>query len=102
MGTGGRHAIRTPDLVCLFEAVICHAKYGASAPLDEEKLSEITNRIPAGSHCSLAMGGEQIFAGQGAFLWATEHRHVWIGAKTEDPLRFLRPYVGNNWDYVAI
>jgi hypothetical protein len=101
MGTGGRHAIRTLDLVCLFEAVICHAKYGASAPLDEEKLSEITNNS-AGSHCSLAMGGEQIFAGQGAFLWATEHRHVWIGAKTEDPLRFLRPYVGNDWNYVAI
>jgi hypothetical protein len=29
-------------LACLFEAVTCHAKYGAWAPLEEEKLLQIT------------------------------------------------------------
>lgn len=89
-------------LACLFEAVICHAKYGASAPLDEKKLSEITNRIPPVAIAPWRWEGSRFFAGQGAFMWATEHCYVWIGAKTEDPLRFLRPYVGNDWDYVAI
>ena len=33
-------------LACLFEAVICHAKYGAAGALEEERLSEIARRIP--------------------------------------------------------
>jgi len=89
-------------LACLFEAVICHAKYGASAPLDEEKVSEITSRIPPVAIAPWRWEGSRFFAGQGAFMWATEHGYVWIGAKTEHPLQFLRPYVGNDWDYVAI
>ena len=27
---------------------------------------------------------------------------VWMGVKTEHPLQFLKPYVSDDWDYVAI
>ena len=89
-------------LACLFEAVICHAKYGASAPLDEEKLSEITSRIPPVAIAPWRWEGSRFFAGQGAFMWTTEHGYVWIGAKTEHPLQFLKPHVDGDWVYVAI
>ena len=53
------------------------------------------------------MDGTGFFAGQGTFIHATGRNdrkggYVWIGAKTEHLLQFLRPYVGNGWDYVAI
>ena len=89
-------------LACLFEAVICHAKYGASAPLDEEKLSEITSSIPPVAIAPWRWEGSRFFVGQGAFMWVTEHGYVWIGAKTEHPLQFLKPYVDGDWVYVAI
>jgi hypothetical protein len=95
-------------LACLFEAVICHAKYGAAGTLEEEKLSEIARRIPPVAIAPWRwMDGTGFFAGQGAFIHATGRNdrnggYVWIGAKTEHPLQFLRPYVGNDWDYVAI
>jgi hypothetical protein len=44
----------------------------------------------------------KFFAGQGAFMWATKHGYVWIGAKTEHPLQFLKPLVNDDWEYVAI
>jgi hypothetical protein len=89
-------------LTCLFEAVICHAKYGASAPLDEEKLSEITSRIPPVAIAPWRWEGTRFFAGHGAFMWATGYGYMWIGAKTEHPLQFLKPYVDGDWVYVAI
>jgi len=27
---------------------------------------------------------------------------VWIGAKTEHPLQFLKPYLDESWEYVAL
>ena len=27
---------------------------------------------------------------------------VWIGAKTEYPLRFLKAYIDENWEHVAV
>jgi hypothetical protein len=27
---------------------------------------------------------------------------IWIEAKTEEPLQFLKPHIGTDWDYVAI
>ncbi len=32
---------------------------------------------------------------------ATEAQ-VWIGAKTEHPLRFLKPFIDDDWEYVAV
>jgi hypothetical protein len=90
-------------LACLFEAVLCHARYGASTSwLEEEKLSEIAMTIPSVAIAPWRWNdGTRFFAGRGAFMCAAGGS-VWIGAKTEHPLQFLRPYVGNDWDYVAI
>jgi hypothetical protein len=88
-------------LVCLFEALMCHATYGASISwLEEEKLSEIARTIPPVAIAPWRWGF-RFYAGRGAFMCAAEGS-VWIGAKTEHPLQFLRPYVNDDWDYVAI
>jgi hypothetical protein len=94
-------------LACLFEAVMCHANYGASAAwLDEDQLSKLIERIPP-----LAVGpwrwlGLRFFAHQGAFMCAgangKEGYSAWIGAKTEHPLQFLKPLVNDRWEHVAI
>jgi hypothetical protein len=88
-------------LVCLFEALMCHATYGASISwLEEEKLSEIARTIPPVAIAPWRWGF-RFYAGRGAFMCAAEGS-VWIGAKTEHPLQFLKPYVNDDWDYVAI
>jgi hypothetical protein len=98
-------------LTCMFEAIMCHAKYRASAAwLDEDRLDIIVQTIPA-----LAIGpwqwvGTRFFTHRGAFMCAAENgQHegkkwysVWIGAKTEQPLQFLKPLLDDSWDYVAI
>jgi hypothetical protein len=35
-------------------------------------------------------------------MWVTEYGYMLVGAKTEHPVQFLRPYVDNDWVYVAI
>lgn len=98
-------------LACLFEAVTCHAKYGASSAwLEEERFAEIVKSIPP-----LAIGpwrwmGIGFFAGRGAFMYAGGNGEingrrgwsVFIGAKTEHPLQFLKPYLDGDWEYVAL
>jgi hypothetical protein len=98
-------------LTCVFEAIMCHAKYRASAAwLDEDRLHIIVQTIPP-----LAIGpwqwvGTRFFAHRGAFMCAAENgQHegkkwysVWIGAKTEQPLQFLKALLDDSWDYVAI
>ena len=90
-------------LACLFEAVVCHARYGASTSwLEEEKLSEIAMTIPSVAIAPWRWNdGTRFFAGRGAFMCAAGGT-VWIGAKTEHPLQFLRPYLGKDWEHVAI
>jgi hypothetical protein len=99
-------------LVCLFEALMCHAKYGASAAwLEEEKLSEIARTIPTVAIAPWRwMDGTRFFAGRGAFICAAGNGEcngkrgysVWIGATTEHPLQFLKPSIDDAWEYVAI
>jgi hypothetical protein len=97
-------------LVCLFEAVICHAKYGASATwLEEEQVSEIASRIPPVAIAPWHRG-TRFFAGRGAFMFVERNGEfdgkrgysLWIGAKTEHPLQFLKPFIDDDWEYVAI
>jgi hypothetical protein len=47
------------------------------------------------------------FAGHGSFIYVTGRNDkvqgmFCIGAKTEQPLQFLKPFVSNDWEYVAI
>ena len=105
---GQRHKLRREQeditlsehliLACLFEAVICHAKYGASAPLDEEKLSEI--RIPPVAIAPWRWDGMRFFCGQGASFGIST---LCVDRRQDGtPAEFLRPYVDNDWVYVGI
>jgi hypothetical protein len=105
--------------MCLFEAVMCHAKFEASAAwLEEHKLREIVRSIPSLPIGRWRWGNTTFFAGRGAFLNAAENcppgrtkRHsaetktyhsVCIGAKTPEPLQFLKPLVDERWEHVGL
>src|SRR5690348_6424194 len=98
-------------LACLFEAIMCHANYGASAAwLDEDKLATVVEHIPPLAIPPWRWLGSRFFARGGAFMCAAEngadkgkkYHSVWIGAKTEHPLQFLKPLLDESWEYVAV
>jgi hypothetical protein len=104
-------------LMCLFEAVSCHAKYGASITwLSEDRLDEIVKNIPPVAIRPWRWLGTRFFVGQGVFVLAAENRNpkekyragekkyysVHVSAKTEHPLQFLKPFLDDKWEYVAI
>jgi hypothetical protein len=96
---------------CLFEAMF-HAPYSADAAwLDEGTLKKIVTIIP-----QLAVppwrwnGPTQFYAKGGAFMVSMANGDidgkngysVWIGAKTQEPLLFLKPYLDEGWENVAV
>jgi hypothetical protein len=98
-------------LACLFEAVMCHANYGASvAWLGQEKLDAIVDGIPAVAIPPWRWGGIRFFVGRGAFACVADNKQakagkmysLSIGAKTEHPLQFLKPHLDGAWEYVAV
>jgi hypothetical protein len=106
-------------LMCLFEAVMCHAKFEASAAwLEERELREIVRSIPPLPIGRWRWGNTTFFAGRGAFMNAAENRppdrtkrypdgtkryfSVWIGTKTPEPLQFLKPLINERWEHVAL
>ena len=98
-------------LACLFEAIMCHAKYGASAAwLTEEQLGALVANIPPVSIPPWRWGRTRFFAGGGAFVCTGDnkdasgktHYSVRLAAKTAEPLQFLKPLLDENWDFVAI
>jgi hypothetical protein len=99
-------------LACLFEATMCHSPYGASASwLGGAVLNQIIEHIPP-----IAInpwhwcGSTRFYARDGAFMFAMSNVEidgeqvysVWIGAKTEHPLQFLKPYIDKSWEYVSV
>ena len=99
-------------LACLFEAIICHSPYGAStAWLDESILARIIEHVPPiAVNTWHWAGGTRFYAKGGAFMYTMgefdidgeQGNSVWIGAKTDHPLKFLRPFIDENWEYVAV
>ena len=98
-------------IACLFEAIVCHSPYGASiAWLKEDKLQQIVGQRPHLSTLSWRWpGATRFYAGGGAFMCICRcpicgeaGYSIWIGAKTEETLQFLKPHIGTDWDYVAI
>lgn len=98
-------------LTCLFEAIMCHANYGASNGwLDEDKLNVIAQAIPPLAIAPWHWLGTKFFACRGAFMCAAvngedsgkTYYSVSIGAKTEHPLQFLKAVVDEGWEYVSI
>jgi hypothetical protein len=99
-------------LAALFEAVMCHSRYGASASwLPQAELDEIVRHVPALTVGPWRWGGEfRFYARGGAFLFTAPNGEVdgslgysvWIGAKTGHPLAFLKPLVDESWEYVSL
>lgn len=95
-------------LACMFEGIICHSQYGASAAcLDEKtlkKIEEVVTSIAIGPWRWL--GPTRFYARNGVLMVAmsngTDVYSVWIGAKTEKPLHFLKPYLDEAWEYIAV
>lgn len=93
-------------LMCLFDAVMCHANYGASAAwLDEDRFDAIAGNIPPLAIRPWRWMHTKFFAGGDAFMFAAKNGtangkkgySVWVGAKTEHPLQFLRLDLDNAW-----
>ncbi len=99
-------------LACLFEATMCHSPYGASASwLEQSVLDKISEHIPPiVINPWRWLGSTRFYAKGGAFMYTMPNGEfngkqgysVWIGAKTEQPLRFLKPYIDKGWEYVAV
>lgn len=98
-------------LACLFEAIMCHSPYGASSAwLDEDRLREITETIPPIPIGSWGWASTRFYSKNGAFMFSMDNGtfdgnkgySVWIGAKTEHPLQFLKPYLDDSWEYVSV
>lgn len=98
-------------LTCLFEAIMCHAKYGASAAwLDADRLDIIVRNIPPLAIPPWRWLGSRFFAHSGAFMCTADQGifegkkwySVSIGAKTEHPLQFLKPLLDESWELVSI
>jgi hypothetical protein len=98
-------------LACLFEVILCHSPYGAwTAWLEEDRFARIVEHLPpiainpgrwAGSMRFYAKGGAFMHAG--AFeIDGKRGYSVRIGAKTEHPLQNLKPYIDEDWEYIAV
>ena len=90
-------------LACLFEAIVVHSPYGASASwLKQSVLDKIIEHIPPIAINPWRWGGlAQLYVKGGAFMYTMPNCEikgeqgysVWIGAKTEHPIQFLKPYI---------
>jgi hypothetical protein len=99
-------------LACLFEAIICHSPYGATVSwLPEAVLDRIVQHIPpiavnpwgwCGSTRFYAKGGAFMNTMPNGKINGEQGYSVWIGAKTEQPLGFLKPHIDKGWEYVAV
>ena len=49
-----------------------------------------------------ARGGAFMFTMSNGEIDGRPGGSVWIGAKTEYPLRFVKPFIDKDWDYVAL
>jgi hypothetical protein len=98
-------------LACLFEAVMCHSPYGASAAwLPRSVLEQIIEHVPPIPIAPWGWGEMRFYAGAGAYMIAAANGEidgspgysVWIGAKTEHPLQVPKGFIDDGWEYVAV
>jgi hypothetical protein len=95
----------------MFEAIIRFAPYGAASLwVDDHQLEEIAKVIPPLAIAPWRWCGRaQLYAGGGAFMVAfrdaviagKHSNDVWIGAKQQEPLLFLRSFPEIDWSYSA-
>jgi hypothetical protein len=95
-------------LACIFEAIFCHSPYGAAVScLDQETLAAIERVVPPiAVNPWRWVGPNRFYARNGVFMNAASNGgdfySVWIGAKSEGPLQFLKPYLDDRWEYKAV
>jgi hypothetical protein len=98
-------------LMCLFEATMCHAHYGASkAWVQEEQFAALIANIPPVAIRPWRWCGTRFFVGQGVFIWVADNPadddkkwySVRVGAQTEQPVQFLKQLVDDKWDWRAL
>jgi len=98
-------------LACMYEAITCHARYGAyNEWLPQDRIEQIVQHIPALPLNPWGWLGEtRFFAHAGAFMHVMVFDNgeenggsVMIGAKTEHPLAFLKPMIDGLWEYVSV
>jgi hypothetical protein len=101
--TLSEHLIRA----CMFEAAGCHSPYGAAAAcLEDATLAAIARVITPVALAPWRWGDTQFYSKNGAIMYAMPNGNgmhsVWIGAKTEAPLQFLKQYIDDTWEYTAV
>jgi hypothetical protein len=99
--------------VCLFESII-KAPFGASAACAEQAIvNEISGELTPLPLAPWHWQGypSRFYAKSGAFMFVCPNgdKHgnpaysIWIAAKTEQPLAFLKPIVNDQtWEYIAL
>ena len=108
----GHDALRAPDPRLSLRGGHVPLPYGAAASwLGASALEKIIEQIPPMAINPWKWGGSvRFYAKGGAFMYTMpngeidgeEGYSVWIGAKTEHPLGFLKPYIDEGWEYVAV
>jgi len=98
--------------ICLFEAIL-GAPFGASASsIDQATLDLVTaslRLVPLGAWRWPAYPG-RFWARNGAFVFACPNGppdeipafSVWVGARSETPLGYLKSIVDDSWEYTAL
>src|SRR5262245_15332940 len=98
-------------LACLFEGIMCHSTYSASAAwLPEKELFWIINRIPPVSINPWKWNTARFYAHRGAFMMSMENGiidgtmgySIWVGAKKKSPLEFLHEIIDYGWEQVDL
>jgi hypothetical protein len=98
--------------VCLFEAII-QAPYGATAAwADQEVLKKLTAVLHPLSLVPWRWPAypSQFYGRNGAFAFVCpnddcqgqEALSIWVGAKTDQPIAFLRTIVDDRWEHTAL
>lgn len=90
-------------LNCLFEAIMGHATYSASAAwIEDQQLSLILEHFsPLAIPAWRWPGSMRFYFKRGAFMSVASHS-VWASAKHEDALKFLRPHINDTWEHVEL
>lgn len=95
-------------LACLLEAILATHHRASIAWADRATLDRVTaplRRVPLGSWDWPARPG-RYWAGGGAFVFACpnespgggEDSSIWVGARSRQPLAYLKPIVDDSWE----
>jgi hypothetical protein len=97
---------------CLFQAIM-DAPFGASMAWAEQatldRIAEVIHPLPL-APWRWPANPSRFYADRGAFMFAAPNDDnlgnkafsLWIGAKTKEPVAFLKQIVDDTWEHVAL